>query len=373
MRERFGTLRGRRGDRWYLDLRPFGALYSLGGVPFVGDRGRIVAEAVLESLRVAMAKGERPQDVMARMNGPAHRELVLDAYARWLKHFADLVAMGKRSSTTLREYRRIGASDMHYWEGRGLESIRYAALEEWNLSMEFCGIGDKSRRNRLGALRACCVWLLKREEIEALPPFPTVSVREHVPTIIPVDDLDRVLSEIAEARRGIFLCMARMGLRPGEARALTVADVERRDRQWWMHVRHALQGPSSHARIGPTKNRRDRRVPVHPELQQWMRDHIDWRGQLRRAPLFSPGDGEGRFNHWMLDAIWKRASRSCGIEVSLYEGTKHAFASHALAAGVELRVIQEFLGHADARSTERYARIMDDALLDVFKRDPKHR
>ncbi len=41
--------------------------------------------------------------------------------------------------------------------------------------------------------------------------------------------------------------------------------------------------------------------------------------------------------------------------VKLYEGTKHTFASDALYRTGNERAVQEYLGHADLRSTERYA------------------
>ena len=53
--------------------------------------------------------------------------------------------------------------------------------------------------------------------------------------------------------------------------------------------------------------------------------------------------------------------------MSLYAGTKHTFATDAVARGVSERALQTFLGHADVRSTRRYARMADGALLDVLR------
>jgi hypothetical protein len=51
----------------------------------------------------------------------------------------------------------------------------------------------------------------------------------------------------------------------------------------------------------------------------------------------------------------------------MYEGTKHAFATDAVRLRVPKERIQKFLGHADARSTDRYAKLADAALLDVLR------
>jgi len=51
----------------------------------------------------------------------------------------------------------------------------------------------------------------------------------------------------------------------------------------------------------------------------------------------------------------------------MYEGTKHAFASDAVARGVDLYRLRDFLGHTDARSTEKYAKLADVGKLEVLR------
>jgi hypothetical protein len=53
--------------------------------------------------------------------------------------------------------------------------------------------------------------------------------------------------------------------------------------------------------------------------------------------------------------------------ISLYEGTKHSFATDAIRRGVSERLLQRFLGHASVESTRRYARLADNAMLEVLR------
>ena len=55
------------------------------------------------------------------------------------------------------------------------------------------------------------------------------------------------------------------------------------------------------------------------------------------------------------------------MEISLYEGTKHSRATDLLHQGVSERVLQALLGHREARSTRRYARLADEALVDAIR------
>jgi site-specific recombinase XerD len=65
--------------------------------------------------------------------------------------------------------------------------------------------------------------------------------------------------------------------------------------------------------------------------------------------------------------VWKAACTLTDVEISLYEGTKHSRATDLLRQGVSERVLQVLLGHRDARSTRRYARLADEALVAAIR------
>ena len=86
------------------------------------------------------------------------------------------------------------------------------------------------------------------------------------------------------------------------------------------------------------------------------------------AALFVNPNAGRRWTHCVLRDYWLRAAKSVGLEgVRLYEGTKHTMATDAVRRGVAERALQAFLGHRDARSTRRYARLSDEALVTVLR------
>jgi integrase len=133
----------------------------------------------------------------------------------------------------------------------------------------------------LTAFRSLCTYLHRRGELTSIPPFPTVSIDEHAPRTISPDEQDRILTEIPEAARGLFLACARLGMRPGEARAVRVEDVDLAS--GWLTVARA-QGTAHRLAIRGTKGGRVRRLPLDAELVAWIRVHAPSDGLLFRNP-----------------------------------------------------------------------------------------
>jgi len=69
-----------------------------------------------------------------------------------------------------------------------------------------------------------------------------------------------------------------------------------------------------------------------------------------------------------LKRAWYKACAKVGVRVSLYSGTKHSTATELRRQGVPLDVIQKLCGHRDARSTEVYAKLADQALVEAIRR-----
>jgi integrase len=361
---RLGWVAAHGGDRFVIDLRDHGRISSLEGVTFRGDAGRVLAEGILAAIESAVRRGEPLAEVVDRYRPRSKRAEVVRAFGRFCDHIDALVEAGDRSQRTATEYRRIERNEIEWWQSRTIDEITYAALEDWDRDLAKRGLAPKSRRNYLGVVRAACVWWVKRGELKAVPPFPVVEVPDVLPTIIPRATADLIIEQIEEPLRGPYLLASRMGLRPGEVRALDVADVDRTRDPWRLRVLRAVQGPNSDSPIGPTKNRRERVLPIHPDVRSWLERHVDWTGRLTRAPLFVLPKSGKRWSHGAFYKRWAKA-RAGITNASLYQGTKHSFASDALEAGIGMEHIRKMLGHSDPRSTERYARLSDDS-LDVF-------
>ena len=110
------------------------------------------------------------------------------------------------------------------------------------------------------------------------------------------------------------------------------------------------------------KGGRERLVPVGEEAQLWLERYLrqarpELAGHDPVEALFLSRRGEGmtRHNFWHLI---KRYARQAGIAASLSPHTlRHAFATHLLEHGADLRAVQMLLGHRDLSTTQIYTHV----------------
>jgi len=121
------------------------------------------------------------------------------------------------------------------------------------------------------------------------------------------------------------------------------------------------------------KGNKERIVPVGRPAQKTLRAYLDEVRPLldhdgRAVQLFLSVTGRAltRARVW---AVVKEAALRAGVAKNVYPHMlRHSFASHLLAGGADLRVIQEMLGHADIATTQIYTHIDQGRLLAVHKR-----
>ena len=150
------------------------------------------------------------------------------------------------------------------------------------------------------------------------------------------------------------------GMRDGEARHLQWKDV-------------VLAPGGEHIRVRSdkvhlTKNRRDRAVPLcPPAVELFQRLKIRRRGE---SPFVFPGRNGGprsnRRNNWV--SCLKRIERKervkieKGFHMTGMHCFRHTFATNALASGIDIRVVQQWLGHASILQTQRYTNLLPGQL-----------
>lgn len=153
---------------------------------------------------------------------------------------------------------------------------------------------------------------------------------------------------IAKRDVALFALLYGCGLRIGEALSLNRKDAPRRDSV-------LVRG----------KGNKERQVPVLPAVREALVEY------LAACPFASGPDGPlfmgargKRLSPREVQRQMARLRARLGLaETATPHALRHSFASHLLAAGVDLRAIQELLGHASLSTTQRYTEIADEQLL----------
>lgn len=360
---RVETRRGKERVRWRLDFgRSIEPRYldSYNGAPMETEE---LANAFLILVRHAVAHGKgRPlQDVIDEVgprggDGPAIEPLLEE----WVTRFRRKVEAGDRSKNTLDELERWAtpgtSGHLTWWFGASLYTVDKSSLEEWDYWMATeQGLGAKTRRNVMAAMHTFCVWARERRPAFEIPDFPWPEHDVHVPRVISLDLQQQVLEAIPEDRRGAFIACARLGLRPNEARVVRVSDWRGDE----LHVHRGQKDNRVMGREGGTKKRRGgRRLPIPADLRAWLEAHVKAERRLDGDALLfqNPGAYNDR-KQWSESAMrraWWLACEAVGVEISLYEGTKHSLGAAAKEAGVEDRVLATIFGHSDMKSVQPY-------------------
>ena len=72
-----------------------------------------------------------------------------------------------------------------------------------------------------------------------------------------------------------------------------------------------------------------------------------------------------------LQRLWKEATKAVGVDIELYQATRHSVASMAASIGVSIAIIKEVLGHTDIRTTQKYSHVNVLSQSQVFAAQDK--
>ncbi len=118
------------------------------------------------------------------------------------------------------------------------------------------------------------------------------------------------------------------------------------------------------------KGKRERLVPIGEEAQIWIEKYLNTArleivGMQQSDYLFTTR----RSDHMTRQAFWhiiKRYAQKAGISMAMSPHTlRHAFATHLLNHGADLRVVQMLLGHSDVSTTQIYTHVARERLKDL--------
>ena len=271
------------------------------------------------------------------------------------------------AALTLAAYRRdlgLYAAWLQAQAGRGIETTREADLLGYG-AVRHAATRASTANRRLTVFKRFFRWALREGLMAEDPTLKLQSARQplRVPRSLSEAQVEALLgapavdTPLGLRDRAMLELMYASGLRVSELVTLSTVQLSLED--------GALRVMG--------KGSRERLVPFGAEAHAWLRRYLqDARGAIlggQVSPaLFVTARG-GSMTRQMFWALVKRHARRAGIDAPLSPHTlRHAFATHLLNHGADLRAVQMLLGHADISTTTLYTHVARERLRQLHAR-----
>ena len=271
----------------------------------------------------------------------------IEAYCKDVESFFDFLSSHIGGPISLTNLKNLVASD----------------FRAFMASRRRSGSGPRTIARLMSSLRSLFQYL---EKVDIIKNHAIHSVRiPKTPHSIPkplstnqannlIDDNEKNSWVIARDN-AIFLLLYGCGLRISEALELNIKDAPTED--WQDSIR--VMG----------KGRKIREVPILPDVKKGILRYLElYPGKSDMdAPLFIGVKG-GRLSPRIVQITMQRMKNSMNLpDNATPHSLRHSFATHLLQAGVDLRSIQELLGHSSLSSTQIYTEVDKKKLTDVHQ------
>lgn len=295
-------------------------------------------------------KWPTPTQVQAAVTDPSLQEAV----EQFLQELADVRLA---SEHTVAAYRRDLARFVDFSGDRSLSQITRMQVQDWLVSGHASGLAASTLARRLSALSSFfdaavqASWCKTNVAAGVRPPklpkrLPRTLPPEQTAALMQSSDRSSELRDLA-----LLAVMYGCGLRVSEVVGLNMHDIDLH--QFELRV------------FG--KGRKERIVPLPDGAVEYVQDYLAERTtSAEEAAVFLNRFGK-RLSVRSVQRMLKDRALENGADISVTpHRLRHSFATHLLAGGVDLRAIQELLGHASLATTERYTHLDIAKLTEVY-------
>ncbi len=267
-----------------------------------------------------------------------------------------LVAVRMVSEHTLSNYQRDIEGFIAYCDdGIELAALSRADVQDWVVAGHAKGLSPATLARRLSALRSMLDVCVQAELCEKNVAAGVLAPKQkkRLPKSLPPEQTEALLcptdATMDVRDSALIAVMYGCGLRVSEAVGLNVDDIDLK---------------SCELRV-MGKGRKERVVPIPQAAIPLLSSYLQQHGN--HSDAFFLNMRGGRLTSRSVQRMLKKRALETGADVSVTpHRLRHSFATHLLAGGVDLRAIQELLGHSSLATTERYTDLDIASLTKVY-------
>jgi len=290
----------------------------------------------------------------------------------------------------------------------GLTGVTHSMIREFVAHLHDRGLRKSSIARKLAALRSFFKYCVREGHLKESPArlVPTPKLPKRIPSVLSAEEMNGFLNQLGgigqatpgrasskkwmapasatnlpgkQGRAGEGLLLRRdrallellyaAGLRVSELTGLNLADMEQKERI--LRVR----GKGSKERIVPYGAKAQEALEKYWPVREQLLEQTDRRSGGRDAnaeAIFLNYTGR-RLSQRSVGRIVKKYVRIANVNWDLHpHSLRHAFATHLLADGADLRAIQELLGHQSLSTTQKYTHASIRQLMDIYDKAHPH-
>ena len=269
------------------------------------------------------------------------------------------------SPHTIKAYSQDLAIFAEYIGSRTWKQIDHMAIRGFLSLLYDKGLSKTSVARALAAVRSLYRWLAQEGEVEQNPAalVSTPKLPKKLPRVPTMEEMNSVLDggmpEIAsfpERDRLMLELLYGCGIRNSELVGINLDDVR----------------PSTEAILIRGKGKKERYVPFGDAVKSALKHYLPARQLIlsenrKNTPALLINQRGGRLTTRSVGRIIKKIAVAKGLSPEVHPHTlRHAFGTHMLEEGADLRAIQEMLGHERLSTTQRYTQLSMKHLLSIY-------
>jgi len=220
-----------------------------------------------------------------------------------------------------------------------LNAITRELVMQWTVTL--AGLAPASVCRKVSVLSSFFSFLVDLGELDSNParriPLPKPAGR--IPNAISEDEAQKLIAAAESPfEHAMLLLMLTAGLRRSEVGAIRLEDVDLENQALLVRGKGAKQ----------------RMVPLMPQTADAIRDYLATRPEADQPYLFLSPQGRRLANDYLNRSLRRILARAGLAKHITPHMLRHTFATHLVRNGVDVRTVQELLGHSDLETTANY-------------------
>lgn len=249
------------------------------------------------------------------------------------------------SENTIKIYKHYFKEFMAEFSGKNLPDITKEEINGYILRLiETHNISTAQQNQRINSIKFYYEKVLGREKAYHFIDRPRKERK--LPDVLSKEEISAMLNATENKKHKCLIALIySCGLRRSEAINLKLEDIDKQ--RMLIKIREA-------------KGNKDRMVNLPGSLYQLMQEYLK---EYRPLTWFFEGQKRDQYSATSIFRVVKRTAKKAGIKKRVYPHIlRHSYATHFLEQGVDIRFIQEWMGHNSIKTTQRYTHVSKNTI-----------